>query len=49
MTSKLIAALSTVTLLALAGCGADGEPQTPPIPSGVTISGSVEFGVGGNF
>ncbi|MBF9030758.1 argininosuccinate lyase [Rhodobacterales bacterium HKCCE3408] len=36
-------------LLLLAACGADGEPETPPPPPGVTLSGSVEFGVAGTF
>ena len=50
LTSTLTA---LATLLALAACGVDGEPERPtraemPEP-GISISGSVEFGiVGGN-
>lgn len=34
-------------LLALAACGADGEPETPGIKPGLTVSGSVEVGITG--
>ncbi|WP_037227933.1 hypothetical protein [Roseobacter sp. GAI101] len=33
-------ALALVSLLALAGCGADGEPQKPQINGNVTLSNS---------
>ncbi len=37
-----------ILLLALAACGADGEPETPAPkePTGVTITGTVKIGVG---
>ncbi|MBM9593308.1 argininosuccinate lyase [Rhodobacteraceae bacterium MCCB 386] len=36
---------------ALAACGVDGEPQPPEreTSTGVTMSGSAEFGVAGGF
>ena len=33
-----------IASLALAACGADGEPQ-PPVEPGVTITGEAEIGV----
>lgn len=35
-----------VTVLTLAACGVDGPPVAPAAP-GVSISGSVEFGIDG--
>lgn len=37
--------ISLVTLLALAACGADGPPERPSAPAGITISGTVEAGI----
>ncbi|MCB2095574.1 MAG: argininosuccinate lyase [Rhodobacteraceae bacterium] len=34
--------------LALAACGADGEP-TPPQAAGLTVSGQVKVGIGGSL
>ncbi len=39
-------------LVMLSACGVDGPPTPPPqtsTPSGVTISGSVEVGIGRTF
>ena len=41
MKTMLYAAL----LLAVAGCGVDGEPETPQAKSGLTISGEARVGV----
>ncbi|MEM9320097.1 MAG: argininosuccinate lyase [Pseudomonadota bacterium] len=41
--------LLCLALLTLAACGADGEPETPAPPPGVSITGTVEFGVSGSF
>lgn len=47
-----IAALLVVAAL-LAGCGVDGDPETPEEPaearSNISITGTVEFGIGGSF
>ncbi|MCV2874102.1 argininosuccinate lyase [Defluviimonas sp. WL0050] len=40
--------LSLLIAATLAACGADGEP-TPPAETGVTVSGQVKVGVGGNL
>ncbi len=40
-------ALSIVALLALAACGADGEPETPKATPGVSITGTAEVGISG--
>jgi predicted small lipoprotein YifL len=41
--------LAILSMLALAGCGADGEPERPDRASGpgaaVTITGTAEIGV----
>ncbi len=43
--------VAILALLALAGCGVDGPPVPPPAKeppaSGVSVSGTVEFGVTG--
>lgn len=39
--------LALATLLALAACGADGEPTPPVAKSGVAITGSIQTGVSG--
>ena len=38
--------LALAALLALGGCGADGEP-TSPTKSGVSVSGDLQIGVSG--
>jgi hypothetical protein len=40
-------ALAPILLLALAACGADGEPETPAprASGGVVITGTAELGV----
>lgn len=53
MTRALIG-LSLIATLALAACGADGEPEQPtraamPAGPGLGLSGSVSVGVGGSF
>ncbi len=40
-------ALILVSLLALAACGADGEPE--PVEPGITISGQARIGVAGTL
>lgn len=48
---RSLSAFCTLVLLALAGCGADGEPERPeaatPEP-GLSISGRVEVGIVGS-
>lgn len=39
--------LILLVALALAACGADGEPQ-PPGKSGITFGGEVKMGIGSN-
>ena len=39
--------LAFAATLALAACGADGEPAPPPGKAGVTVSGDVQIGVKG--
>ena len=39
--------LALATILALAACGADGNPTPPASKSGVSVSGDVEIGVSG--
>ncbi|AMY67428.1 argininosuccinate lyase [Frigidibacter mobilis] len=39
--------MAILALLALAACGADGPPVAPSEAPGVTVSGTVEFGVTG--
>lgn len=45
--------LAILALLALAACGADGDPVPPhqagTTQNGVTISGTAEMGVSGSF
>ncbi|GAA5074204.1 argininosuccinate lyase [Roseibacterium beibuensis] len=49
MTFRLTLMIAAMTAL-LAGCGADGEPETPDrAEPGITISGTVEVGVSGRF
>lgn len=40
------AALLLTALVALAGCGVDGEPQRPGTTVGVTVSGTISAGIG---
>lgn len=37
--------LAFLSLVVLAACGADGEPQTPGAKPGVGVSGTVEVGI----
>ena len=39
--------LALAATLALAACGADGEPIAPAAKSGVSLSGDVQIGVKG--
>ena len=39
--------IAFAALLALAACGADGEPTPPTARSGVSVSGDVQIGVTG--
>ena len=39
--------LAFAATLALAACGADGEPSAPTVKSGVSVSGDVQIGVKG--
>ncbi|MEJ6390996.1 hypothetical protein [Gymnodinialimonas ulvae] len=47
--------LTAMALLALAACGADGEPERPTraempaMATGVSVSGTVSVGVSGSF
>ncbi|MGL4234872.1 hypothetical protein [Tabrizicola sp.] len=41
---RLILPAALIACLALAACGADGNPE-PPTKSGVTVSGEAEIGV----
>ncbi len=45
--------LGLFALLALTACGADGEPERPTRAeapaTGISVSGTVSFGVGGSF
>ncbi|MGP6087764.1 hypothetical protein [Antarctobacter jejuensis] len=38
-------AVAILALLALAACGADGEPERPPAKTGFTVTGTAEVGV----
>ena len=39
--------LVLIATLALAACGADGEPE--PVPGGITVSGEAKIGVKGTL
>lgn len=38
-------AVAILALLALAACGADGEPERPPAKTGVAVTGTAAAGV----
>lgn len=39
--------LAILTVLALAACGADGEPERPAAKPGVSITGTASVGISG--
>ena len=39
--------LALAATLALAACGADGEPIAPAAKSGVSVSGDIQVGIDG--
>jgi uncharacterized lipoprotein len=48
MTTRLTLVIAALAAGLLAGCGADGEPETPTRATpGITMSGTVEIGISG--